>query len=112
MSDTPHVNTALTQYGQTAPMALPSAMQSHVGSPIQENTTPAHVLNDAEKFIFNLKLIDLTDATADPKVVAPVYREIVASILSKHTAAEFNIDWVRATFRPCCCVDTHRREFA
>ena len=99
MSSTSNVNTALTQIGQTAPMALPSAIQSRAASPEKLNI-PEHILADSEKFVFNMKLEDQTDAIADPKVAAPVYRELLTAILDKHVTTAFSIDWVRATFRP------------
>jgi hypothetical protein len=99
MSSTSNVNTALTQIGQTAPMALPSTIQSRAASP-EKLDIPEHILADSAKFVFNMKLDDQTDATADPKAAAPVYREIITAILDKHVTATFSVEWVRVTFRP------------
>ena len=102
MSSTSDVDTTVTQYGNTAPLALPTAIQSKLPSPSGNDkiSAPAHVLRDAERYIFNMQLVAQTDATADPKVAAPVFAEAFTSILNSHTTELMDTDWIRVTYRP------------
>lgn len=63
-------------------------------------TTRADAIEDSEKTSFDLRIVDTTDAMADPKDITLNVSLTLGALIKKYYEGEFKDEWIRAVYRP------------